>query len=368
MKILCFSSVFGTNDGYGQITWELTKEVSKHHEITLLVPPQKNKKEVNFEVKEILPEYIFDLKSKKILQYLFFDFDASGYDLIHSFFEFPYALIAAKLAKKYKKSLIIGTQGTYAIKPLFMFPEKYFLNWAYNTASMITAPSVFTRDHIQKFSPTKTPIQVIHNGLDFEKFQMTPPPRKKEYGDKKVLMTVGGLKARKGQDIVLRALGLLKKKRNDFLYILVGSGELRGKLEEITKEEKITENVIFAGEVNSDRVAEKFHECDIYVHTPVLGNWNFEGFGIVYLEAAACKKPIIASDSGGVKDAIIVRKTALLVKESDVIGTAGAIEALLDDEQLRKDMGEAGFAYAKAHDWSIITQEFLELYKKVAKG
>jgi len=212
------------------------------------------------------------------------------------------------------------------------------------------------------------PINVIHHGVNFSRFQARHDlaELKRLYKNKKILLTVGGLKPRKGQDLVIKALAELKKHRDDFHYCIVGKGNFKGYLQNIVKEEHLESEVSFLGEIEGDELVKYFQLCDIFVLTPRLVDWNFEGLGIVYLEASACGKPIIAADSGGVRDAVIDGKTGIIVPEDDAFKAAWAIEKLLNEPALRRELGENGVDYARENDWPKIGQKYLDLYNEVA--
>ncbi|MEK7203821.1 MAG: glycosyltransferase family 4 protein [Patescibacteria group bacterium] len=367
MKILLFSSTNDVTNGYGNITHELCSRLTKEHEIKLLLPKKEPKyPHTVYPTEYVLPDYIYSFKTPKILSYALFNYQ-TGADIIHSLFEFPYALLAAKIAKKNKKPFIIGTQGTYAIKPLFMWPEKYWVKKAYNQANVITAPSQFTKDSIINYSGTKTPIRIIHNGVNFARFhkKYDVGEFKNKFGDKKILLTVGQLRPRKGQDVVIQSLAVLKRKRNDFHYLIVGEGTFLNFLKGLVSKNGLDENVSFMGSVKGEILVKYFQACDIYVHTSRLVNWKFEGFGIVYLEASACGKPIIASDAGGIRDAVLDGQTGLIVSPDNPAETAKAIEKLLDDRELAFRLGQNGMKYAAENDWSVIGQKFLNLYEEL---
>ena len=369
MKILLLSSSHDVKNGYGNITHELCSVLRTQADLTLLLPKDEPHRDAPYHTEYVLPSYIFDVKTPKIFDYLRFRYPVYA-DIVHSLFEFPYSLIATRLAKKNKKPLIVGTQGTYAIRPLFLWPEKYLVRWTYNSARVITAPSAFTKNALIKYSQTKTPVTRIHNGVNFERFSQRQDTSilREKFGDRTVLLTVGGLKPRKGQDVVLKALGKLKKRRSDFVYCVVGSGSKYKKyLESLVIENNLQDHVFFEGEFEGDQLVAYFQMCDIYIHTPQLHDWQFEGFGIVYLEASACRKPILAADSGGVRDAVIDGKTGLIVPEGDVNATAEAIERLLDDTSLRAELANNGYSYAREHDWSRVGKQFIDLYETLGK-
>ncbi len=367
MKILLLSSTNNIHNGYGNITHEMCSFLNEKVDFKLLLPENEQRYDyTNYPTEYVLPKYIFNVKTPGILDYLRFSYKTDA-DIIHSFFEVPYAFLGARLAKKNHKPFIVGTQGTYAIRPLFMWPERYILKHIYNAAKIITTPSQFTKENIIKYSGTKSPVEMIHNGVNFERFQedFNTTELRHVYGDKKILLTVGGLKPRKGQDVVIEALGILKKKRSDFHYVCAGSGKFLMHLKDLVRQKNLNNNVSFLGELDGKNLVKYYKLCDIYIHTPRVIDWNFEGFGIVYLEASACRKPIIAADSGGIRDAVIADKTGLIVPENDPISTAQAIERLLDSTELGEQLGNNGWQYAKEHDWAIIGEKFINLYKKL---
>ena len=133
----------------------------------------------------------------------------------------------------------------------------------------------------------------------------------------------------------------------------------------MTEDLQLTHQVEFLGRIEHDNIMKYFYLCDIYVHTPKFSrDLKFEGFGLVYLEAGACGKPVIAADAGGIRDAIVDGQTGLIAKNEDIDDISNKISQLLDDDNLRRKMGEAGREYAKQHNWSIIIDKFIDKYKK----
>ena len=374
MKLLLISSTNNVRNGYGNFTHEYCRALkAKGISFKLLLPVDEPRYEyTDYPVEYILPPYIFNVKTKKIFKYLTFSYSTNA-DIIHSLFEFPYALIAAKIARQNKRPLIIGGQGTYAVKPLFDFWDRLFLVWSYNTAKRIVTSSYFTKNTLEKFKTITTPIGVIHNGVNLRRFNVKVDIAsiQAKYPGKKILLTTGVLKPRKGHDVVIKALGQLKKKRDDFHYVIVGPDDEKDRdtykvgLRESIKELSLESDVTFTGSLPDEELVRYFHACYLFVHTPRIIHWNFEGFGIVYLEASACKKPIVAGDSGGIRDAVVDGKTGIVVPENNPEATALALETLLNDEKLASKMGESGYEYAHEHDWKHIAEQYLSLYNEL---
>lgn len=370
MKILLLSSTNNVHNGYGNITHEYCLALKKKGvAFTLLLPVDEPRYEyTDYPVLYILPSYVFRIATLKFLPYIFFKFKTDA-DIIHCLFEFPYAFIARKIAYQNKIPFILGTQGTYGIQPLHFFPEKYLVKSIYNSAEEIVVPSVFTKTLLTYDSKTKTPIRIIHNPVNFERFQGFDKNEvekiKNSFGGRKILLTVGGLKSRKGQDLVIRALAQLRKSNDVYHYVVIGGGEKKNALMQLAETLKISDRVSFLGEVDGQQLVNYFHASFLYVHTPIMNQWQFEGFGIVYLEASACKKPIVATDSGGIRDAVIDQQTGLVVSDGDVSGIAQAIDRFNSDQVLYDRVSRDGFIYAQRHDWNVLIQDFIAVYEKI---
>ncbi|MDD5751853.1 MAG: glycosyltransferase, partial [Candidatus Peribacteraceae bacterium] len=127
MRLALFSSTVDARDGYGNITFELTQHLARvGMDITLFLPasqqPVVDRLQLPFPVRCALPEYIYRIYQPRALGY-FKTFDLSGFDLVHSLFEFPYCLMALRSARRNRLPFIMGGQGTHAVRPLTYFPE-----------------------------------------------------------------------------------------------------------------------------------------------------------------------------------------------------------------------------------------------------
>lgn len=368
MRIALFSSTLDSRNGYGNITFEYCRTLQeKGIDFVLFLPRNEqalvDSLHLTYEVRCILPPYIFECRNPHFLRY-FFAPNLVGFSIVHSLLDFPYCFVAARAAKKYRLPFMMGSQGTYGVVPLLRFPDRMVLEWCYGQAKEIIVPSVFTRDLILKHTRKSYDIRIIHNGVRFERFNRTVPPSplRVQHAGKTILLTVGGLKERKGQDLVLRAIAKLGTRAANILYVLVGTGEYQSYLQELATELGVADKILFAGSQTGDELVSTFYACDLYVHTPKVVHYNFEGFGIVYLEAGACAKPSIATDAGGVRDAVVDGKTGIIVPDGNIDAIADVIDRLVSNPVLARQMGEAGRLYAKEHDWSSIVDAFVSLY------
>lgn len=372
MRVALFSSTIEPKDGYGNITFELAHELhAQGIDLTLFLPKNQGDAaaamSLPFAISCTLPKYVYRIFEKSGPGY-FRTIDLSDFDVVHDLFSFPYCIIATRSAKKAHKPLVIGAQGTHGVRPLTYRPERLLLKRCYQRADAIVVPSQYTKKRILEEAKENYAIDVIHNGVRFERFQkpVDTASVRNRYARKKILLTVGGLWGRKGHDLVLRALPDVLKKHPDTMYAIIGDGNARTDLEALATDLGVRKAVDFVGRKSGDDLVAYFQACDIYVHTPKIVDQNkFEGFGIVYLEASACGKPIVATDAGGIRDAVLDNETGLIVTDGDISAISQSITRLLDDESLVKKFGERGKVYAKENDWGAIAKKFVEIYKKI---
>lgn len=217
-------------------------------------------------------------------------------------------------------------------------------------ANRIIAISRFTANLLQEAGVAPDQIEIVYPGCNVDRFRPLPQRknfRKKllgsRYGDR-LILTVGGLVERKGQDMVIRALPRVCQRVPDASYLIVGDGPYRSQLEKIAVQMGVRDRVIFAGKIPNQDLAPLYSLCDIFVmpSRDQSEQCDVEGFGVVYLEANACGKPVIGGRSGGVPEAVADGVTGLLVDPHDPADIANAITRLLTDADLSARLGQQG--------------------------
>jgi phosphatidylinositol alpha-1,6-mannosyltransferase len=163
------------------------------------------------------------------------------------------------------------------------------------------------------------------------------------------VLTVGRLERRKGQDALLRALPAIRQRVPDVLYAIVGDGEDRAQLSRLVDELKLNECVRLHGELTSTELLEAYQQCDLFALANLNVGGDFEGFGIVLLEAQACEKPVVAGDSGGTAETMDVPATGRIVQADSPNELSGTLIELLCDDELRARMGRAGREWVLAN-------------------
>ncbi|HUR60364.1 MAG TPA: glycosyltransferase family 4 protein, partial [Opitutaceae bacterium] len=185
---------------------------------------------------------------------------------------------------------------------------------------------------------------------DFAVVPLKPATPKKKI----VVLTVGRLHPRKGQLLTLDALQMLPPEmRSRIEYWIVG-GQSKGNYEHQLREAAARQpdlGVRFVGNLPDEELASVYDRADIFAMTSVNLDRSVEGFGLVYLEAAAHGLPVVAHDVGGVREAVDDGVTGLLVPPNRPVQLAAAFEKLIHDGELRKKMGAAGRAWAGRNCW-----------------
>jgi len=239
-------------------------------------------------------------------------------------------------------------------------------------ADAVVAVSEFTRRAlIDKMGVAPERIELIVNGVDAERFQPGPKPVAllERYGlaGKRVLLTVGRLVERKGIDTTIRALPEILARCPQTRYLVVGTGDYRAELEALALAQGVADQVIFAGRVPHAELVAHYQLCDLFVMpNRELANHDTEGFGLVFLEANACGKAVVAGRAGGVVEAVRHGETGLNVDGEDVAAVAGAISQLLLDDERRDAMGERGLQVARESSSAARARLFQGLCERVA--
>jgi len=186
-------------------------------------------------------------------------------------------------------------------------------------------------------------------------------------GDAPLIATVARLIERKGHRTVLEALPAVLERVPEAKYAIVGDGPMRRELEALAEELGVRERVIFAGQMPGERLGALYGAAQVCVMPShaVRGKLP-EGFGLVFLEAAAAGTPSIGSRFGGIPDAIEDGETGLLVEPQSPEELAAAITRLLTDHALRERMGEAARRRVEAQfTWRRVAERFLEHLRRL---
>lgn len=265
---------------------------------------------------------------------------------------YPFGVACADLLRG-AEPFVVMVHGNEILNPRFQKPFwKSIMFRTFSAAAQICFISQYTQKRFSslgfKMAPEKE--TVCYSGIDPTLFQPGPKPERlvKKHGleGALVLLTLGRLVERKGQDQVLEALRLLKKISPDvaYRYLICGEGPDEGRLRSLVENYSLEKEVIFTGYVSEQEKADYYHVSDVYLmlsrERPEQG--DVEGFGLTFLEAGACEKPVIGGRSGGVPEAVVDQETGFLVDPVSSKELAERIDILARNPDIGKAMGSRG--------------------------
>ena len=248
------------------------------------------------------------------------------------------------------------------------------MRMVYAGADVIFANSLNTRRMLRELGIEADRVELVYPGVDTERFRpdidAAEIRRRIAPRGETMLLSVGRLQTRKGHDLMIQAVGHLTRQHDRSLrYVIVGDGPERSRLEALVDQCGVREYVTFSGEVPAELLPQYYAACDIFVLPNRVEQTDVEGFGIVFLEAAASGKPAVGGRSGGVPEAVADGVTGLLVGGTDAEELATTIARLMDSEALRRSLGEAGRARAvREFGWESAAERVSTIHRRLVKG
>jgi phosphatidylinositol alpha-mannosyltransferase len=219
--------------------------------------------------------------------------------------------------------------------------------------------------NLEVFKDFSGPKIVIPNGIDVKKFNPQAPKIKRFLDPKKInILFVGRIEERKGLIYLLHSYQLLEKKFSNLRLIVVGDGPLKQECTDFVKKHDL-KDVHFEGEQVDEEIPKYFNTCDIFCSPAIFG----ESFGIVLLEAMACKSPVSGFANLGYIHLLKGKRGGnFLAKPKDYKDLAKKMEVLIKSKKLRKEMGEWGIKEAQKYSWPRVADRVLDFYKHCQKN
>ena len=221
-------------------------------------------------------------------------------------------------------------------------------------ADGILTNSEYTKQLVLDYGVKPEKIELIYPGVDG---LFNPEPKDESLIEKHgltnryVLTTTGRLVRRKGHDMVIEALSTIAEQIPEVTYLIIGDGPERDRLEQLAIEHGVRDRVKFTGSISStEELCTHYNLGDQFIMSSRILKMkgNVEGFGIVYMEAASCRIPIIAGDSGGVREAVLNGQTGVLVQPGEPAAIAEAVVQLYRDPERRQALIENAYTRAKS--------------------
>jgi len=283
----------------------------------------------------------------------------------------PLGLLSAGLKRARVLRTVALTHG-HEVWWAKVFPFNLLLRRIGSTVDVLTYLGEFTRKAISKGLSEKAQHSMVKiaPGIDVEHFIPTDASElRKTLGlsDKKVIVSVGRLVHRKGQDYLIEAMPEILKSVPQAHLLLVGEGPYREHLEKLVTQHKLERSVTFIGRIQYKELPTYICAGDIFAmpsRSRLMG-LEVEGLGIVYLEASSCGLPVLAGNSGGAPDAVVHNETGLVVNGTDAQDIAAAAVELLVNVESSKKMGIAGRKWIVNNwRWEIWSKYFEDLLNK----
>lgn len=235
-------------------------------------------------------------------------------------------------------------------------------------ASMLICNSENTANIVRKLGfDSGSKCEVLHPGVDTSRFEVAAPDtsfrQKMGWSGKRVLLTVGRLQRRKGQDFLIKSMPALLKEFPDLFYAVVGRGECYDELISLVDQHKLHDNVCVYPDMDDEALIKCYQQCDIFILPNRTIDNDIEGFGMVLVEAQVCGKPVIAGDSGGTRETMNIAKTGHIIDCGSTENLLNGLSPILRNREIVD--GEVDIAdYAKNRfNWDQHVAKAKRLFK-----
>jgi phosphatidylinositol alpha-1,6-mannosyltransferase len=223
----------------------------------------------------------------------------------------------------------------------------------------------FTKNAMMPAIQDKSKLVKIAPGIDTDHFAPSDIDlnlvEKYKLQNRRVIVCVGRLVHRKGQDKLIEAMPQVLERFPDAVLLIVGQGPIKSMLDKLIRHHGIEHKVIFTGRINFADLPKYIQLGEVFA-MPSRDRFfglEVEGLGIVYLEASACGVPVIVGKSGGAPDAVVKDKTGLVVDGTSPKEIADAICQVLANQEMAKQMGRQGRQWVVENwRWQIWSEKF----------
>jgi glycosyltransferase involved in cell wall biosynthesis len=346
MKIALVNDTFLQGRGVDHVVFELARRIGKKHEVDVITTDHDFPEE-NFRIKEIKGG---KLVKGDVSDFLFFrNFPSfrtasKGYDVINlhhstlnpalfgfrnvvvTYHGFPFVFLSEKGLRKIGRSTV-NRLGRKSLR----------------FGSRVVSISEYLRRELISHGVPEKKVVVIRDGVD-EIFRPT-------WKDRNYMLFVGRHEKHKHIDELIRISSEL-----GFPLKIAGEGPEKENLKRLAK--RLKAKVDFLGNIERKELVKLYQNCSFFVSPS-----KWEGFGLIFMEAAACGKPSIGYETCAIPEVILNKKTGLLAKNYD--GLKENVKRMIEDKNLRKILGKNAFSFSKNFGWKKISQEYEELFERI---
>lgn len=282
-------------------------------------------------------------------------------DILYAIDGWPYGVVAWCVASLLHKKLIIGAIGTYTIAPFYRW-SKRFVARAYTCADIVIAISKYTRRRLLEHVPDAR-VVVITPGIAFEYWMTNNDSRRLSAK----IISVGSVKSRKGYHVALEAFAIARKSVPGLRWTIVGNWGDRSycrALKDRARELGVADAIGWYDGISDVDLEKLYKESSLFILLSENRGKHFEGFGIVFLEAAAAGLPVIGTRDNGIEDAI-GPENGILVSQHDAQAAADAILIMLANEKHWHEASWASRIWAQSHTRDTMYAKLEKIYDSV---
>ena len=265
----------------------------------------------------------------------------------------PLAVLGPHLRRAGASRVVASTHG-HEVGWSMLPAARQTLRRIGSTMDVVTYVSRYTRGRFASAFGSDAALEHVPPGVDSTVFRPDDAARaelRARYGlgDRPVVLCLSRLVPRKGQDMLIRAFGRIRRRVPGAALVIVGGGPYRENLEKLAQRSGVADDVLFTGAVPGAELPAHHAMADVFAmpcRTRGAG-LDVEGLGIVFLEASASGVPVVAGRSGGAPETVRDGETGWVVDGTDVDAIATAVSDLLADPATATRMGAAG------RDWVV---------------
>jgi phosphatidyl-myo-inositol dimannoside synthase len=286
-----------------------------------------------------------------------------SYHLITTNVPLPFGWIATNMKKRGHK-VAIFCHGLDIMRPM-LSPARIMYRSAMSNCDLYVANSSITAQRLEEQGWDSRRIAVINPPIDPSRFNPSVDGDWTRQtwlrgSEGPIILTVSRLQEdTKGIDTMIKLLPRIKARFPEVKYVIIGDGPRKPFYESLAMENKVRENILFVGQISDEDLPSCYAACDVFVllSRRDLRLGFYEGFGIVYREAMACGKPVVASSEAGIRDIICSGENGFLVDPRDSDQALNAIIEILTHPFMAATIGNAAVeAAAKGPDWSRLNE------------
>lgn len=354
--------------GTEQVAFYLSRGlVSKGHKVTVLCAREPNIKDwqvCGVEVKRL--SYLTKIANTNITLSLFHRLLKGKYDIIHTHLPHPWSADISALVSVLKDKPLFLTYHNdiigFGIKRRFAEIYNFcFLKFLLKRAEKIFVTRYEYIGRSSFLKPYSEKVVVTAPGVDLKKYRFLGNKNKDE-NSIFFLSVLDDFHRYKGLDVLLKSLRKVVGSISAKLYV-GGNGNLLSYYKNMVIELGLTKNVVFLGKMKDEEVINYYNMCEVFVLPSV--SYSQEGFGLVALEAMACKTPVIVSDVVGVASDVNRYKTGYVVPPNDVDSLANALFRLLNNKDIISKFGNNAYDLVLSkYSWkkhvNIVESEYLK--------